>query len=264
MFGNGILLMNKIYVGAYCIRPLFGKILQATVQVVTCSLLFFSSLPVYAENVSNDLVDLNEKYWAYKDTKNLVDHYDFIKLFPDHTFRGFKPVNRYEISVTALKMIKYLEEIKKTNFEPGKEILANYREIPLTDIPKNHWASTTVKELKDNYKIILSPEINKFEGNKNISRYELAYMLNQIILLMPKKDMGLENPYEDKSPEPVKLAPKKSDLKKWAEDSVKNILDNKIMSDFGKENDFNGNQEINRYQLASAIIKTMEYIKKMK
>jgi hypothetical protein len=216
-----------------------------------------------AKLLSNDLVDLHKGHWAYNATTKLIDKYGLVQGFPDHTFRGEKGVNRYEFSVIILNLIKYLEDKQKVSLKPGGNISIDYKDKSLDDVPKNSWAQAAIMDLKDGYNLILSPPYEKtFGGNKNISRYELAYTIDKVISLFPNKDSLDRNPYIETSAEPEIKIENKITPESWSEKSKKNIMDYKIMVGFGSKNDFKGLDEVNRYQLSIVLIKAIEYIEK--
>ncbi len=219
---------------------------------ITSTFIVYAFQPVAAARTfSDDIVDLHKEHWAYSSTKKLIDNYDVLQGFPDHTFRGENLVNRYEFSVIILNLINYLSDKKKMNIRASIKPI----EKSFSDIPPNYWALKPVLELKEKYSIILSPpdEIN-FSGNKNINRYELAYGIDLVLNTVLSKNKLNRNPYEQL----------KEDLnnnnQSWDKKSEKNITNSKIMVGFGEKNDFSGNTEVNRYQLAVTLIKAIEYI----
>jgi hypothetical protein len=230
------------------------------------ALLLISGQAAQAKPLSSDLVDLHKNHWAYGAATKIVDKYGLIKGFPDHTFRGEKGVNRYEFSVIILNLIKYMEDKRKISFKPLEGISVSYNNKSLADIPKTFWAQAAIMELKDNYNLILSPPSEKaFAGNKNINRLELAYAIDKVISLATKKDLMDKNPYEQPA-EPL-INPAENTItpltpEQWAENSIKNLTDYKIMVGFTGSGNFNGNGEVNRYQLASVLVKAIEYIEK--
>jgi hypothetical protein len=232
------------------------------------SVLLIPCPAVQAKSLSSELVDLHKNHWAYNATTKLIDKYSLIQGFPDHTFRGEKGVNRYELSVITGNVIKYLEEKRKISLKTNESIPEDYKNKSLGDIPKNNWARPAVVSLKDNYNLILSPPYeNTFGGNKNITRQELAFTLDKLISLL-KQDLMDKNPYEVPSAAPAiqkaEVPAKKITPESWAEQSIKNMINYKIMIGFSEKNDFKPLEEVNRYQLAIALVKTLDYIESIK
>ena len=57
----------------------------------------------------SELKDVNPNVWAYKALKSLVEKYDVFEGYPDGTFRGNKPVTRYEMAQALYEVLKVID-----------------------------------------------------------------------------------------------------------------------------------------------------------
>jgi hypothetical protein len=51
----------------------------------------------------------------------------------------------------------------------------------LTDISPNHWAFDSIQKLIEKYGLKLGYPDNTFRGNKNLTRYEMAALIVQVL-----------------------------------------------------------------------------------
>lgn len=227
------------------------------INALIVSVVISSSMPAYAVN-SEDLVDIHKSHWAYIPVIKILDDYQLMSGYPDHTFRGNKTVNYYELSVIALDFIHFLEKEHKISLRPSEKVLNSYQDISLKSIPENHWAYNAVNELKDKYRIVLFPfESEDFHGDQSIDRYELALAIDLIISMYPSNSEKDRNPY-------AKIARKISNIgKDKYEKSAKKLSEQEIMVGYGENNDFHGEEKVTRYQLAATLNNAIEYIQKV-
>lgn len=60
-------------------------------------------------------------------------------------------------------------------------IAADYSQPAVRDIPTNHWAKDSVKEVVEDYGLMKGDGRGNFSGWKNLSRYELAVVLSNLL-----------------------------------------------------------------------------------
>jgi len=54
----------------------------------------------------DELTDVNQNHWAYEALRDLVEKYDVIEGYPDHTFRGNRATTRWELAAALNALIK--------------------------------------------------------------------------------------------------------------------------------------------------------------
>ncbi len=54
----------------------------------------------------DELTDVNQNHWAYEALRDLVEKYDVIEGYPDHTFRGERNATRWELAAALNALIK--------------------------------------------------------------------------------------------------------------------------------------------------------------
>lgn len=228
------------------------------IKKVTLSILIvflFYSFNQTVLSSTTDFVDLSSKHWAYESVIDIVNKYKLIEGFPDRTFRGDKNVNHYELAIIVDKYLTQLEQkynilLEDKNRGDG---------VVITDIPKNHWAYESVYSMVNGYHI-LTHKINgtKFEGDKLVTRYDLAYTLYSIINLLEQKKGNITLKEVDISRKLLDL-----DETHWANLSVKMVIDRyQIMSPFA-DFTFRGKKEITRYELVVSFLKMIKLIEKI-
>ena len=67
--------------------------------------------PAMAYTPVNELKDVSPDHWAYNAIKSLVEKYQIMEGFPDDTFRGNRPVSRYELAVALAKVMDRVDEM---------------------------------------------------------------------------------------------------------------------------------------------------------
>lgn len=59
----------------------------------------------------SEFTDVGPNHWAYNAIKAMVEKYQIMEGFPDNTFRGDRPVNRYEMAALLSKVMSRVEEM---------------------------------------------------------------------------------------------------------------------------------------------------------
>lgn len=70
--------------------------------------------PSLAQTKAAQMVDLAPNHWAYAAIQRLVEKYRVMGGFPDKTFRGQKPVSRYELAAALANIMDRLEVMGET------------------------------------------------------------------------------------------------------------------------------------------------------
>jgi hypothetical protein len=65
-----------------------------------------STTSAHAITSVDELTDVNQSHWAYEALRDLVEKYDVIEGYPDHTFRGERNATRWELAAALNALIK--------------------------------------------------------------------------------------------------------------------------------------------------------------
>lgn len=65
-----------------------------------------STTSAHAITSVDELTDVNQNHWAYEALQDLVEKYDVIEGYPDHTFRGERNATRWELAAALNALIK--------------------------------------------------------------------------------------------------------------------------------------------------------------
>lgn len=127
---------------------------------------------------------------ASKDAQNSIlrlSGLEFVKGSSKGKLQGMKNVTRYEAAAFFYRIVKFFK------LKPLKKKSKNF-----SDLPSRHWASNSVKNLT-RFSIINGYKNSTFNGNGNISRYELAIVLKKVAdLFLSKNAKTLKNNGEKK------------------------------------------------------------------
>lgn len=201
-------------------------------------IVFFQNM-VFAQINTTDAVDLPKTSKYYASISKNVDDLKLMEIYPDHTFRGSKLVDRKEITQITLKLLKFIESEKKVSLKKPNSIIEFY-----PDIAKDEALIKTFTELSENYSFNLF-KINEknFNPQKSINMADFNYIINRI--MDTYKDID-KNPYLQKD-------------SKYNYNSLENLLKIKIIKN---KYQFKPNSQISRYELSAYLLKIVDYIKK--
>lgn len=211
------------------------------------------SAPAIAEemvsvNVDN-LVDVTPNHWAYDSVKLVTQELGIMPPKTPTRFIGNDTTTRYEVAQVFYNTAKKLEA------STGKDlkVTADKRQTNLNDVDSNY--KTVVDSVINEYGVMQAMPGNKFMGNEKMTRYELAFELNNYVLLLVKK-IGKE------TLEPINRADGLTDVKEehWATPAIRNVVNkDQLMSGY-PDNTFRGYQTLTRYELAAVLKKFVDLV----
>jgi Carbohydrate-selective porin, OprB family/S-layer homology domain len=72
------------------------------------------------------LTDVQPTDWAYQALRSLVERYGVIQGYPDRTFRGNRPLSRYEFAAALDAAMEYLRPVTKEELETIKRLQSEF------------------------------------------------------------------------------------------------------------------------------------------
>jgi len=88
-------------------RKVTPLLLAASIALTGVTGAFVGSMtPAHAITSVDELTDVNQNHWAYEALRDLVEKYDVIEGYPDHTFRGERSATRWELAAALNALIK--------------------------------------------------------------------------------------------------------------------------------------------------------------
>jgi hypothetical protein len=206
---------------------------------------------IYMSVKLDELVDVKPKHWSYSAVKYVVEDLGVMEPKTSTRFIGDKFGTRYELSKTFYNAVKGLEKIYEKDLRLNEASLDN----TLTDV--NEVNKPIVNSVVNEYAIMQLMPDNKFMGNREMTRYELAFDLNNYLMLLEKKIGNPEVESRDRVSELKDISEQH-----WAYYSIKNIVDKYKIMDGYPQKVFGGDQKLTRYEIACIIRRFVEYVDK--
>jgi hypothetical protein len=222
--------------------------------IITSGLLL---LPVQAQTVSPEmsahtpsehLVDLSRSHWCYDCAVELIDTYKVMSGFSDHTFRGDRPMTRYELASTLLKAQKALFR------KQGVSLAFPDKVFPQVILRESHWARKDVTELVS-YRGLVSDWASDFRGDGIATREDLAYALSELIAAYTAQKGALAPPAERISALSVDLPQRSAHYAQ-----IQQVLNQELMTLYA-DHTFRPDQPITRYTLAASLCRLFEQVR---
>jgi hypothetical protein len=203
-----------------------------------------------AQEVYN-ITDVKPKHWAYPAIKRIVNELGIMKPKYEEHFVGGDLATRYEVANA------FYVGARKLEFTSGLDLkMKEIRPvIEIKDLDSEN--NNVVNAIVNTYGLMQVMEGNRFMGNKKITRYELAYELDNYLGM-------LERTVGKTSKIPINRVERLVDVKQshWAYNAIKNVLNKyQIMSGY-PDNEFKGGRTLTRYELVAVLKKFVDYIDK--
>jgi len=213
-----------------------------------------SSNPASAEemmsctNVDN-LVDVTPNHWAYDAVRFVTQEFCIMAPKTATRFMGNDVTTRYEVANAFYNAAKKIESSNNVDLK----VTGDRRQVTLSDVDETN--RNVVNGVINDYGIMQAMPGNKFMGMEKMSRYELAFELNNYLSLLEQK-FGKVNT------DTVNRMENLTDIKEdhWATPAVRNIVNKyQIMVGY-PDNTFKGYQTLTRYELAAVLRRFIEYV----
>lgn len=148
------------------------------------AMVIFYLMPVQA----GPFVDVPYDPWDGTEMIDKLQCEGFIEGYPDDYFRGNRACTRYEAAMIMDRMLeRLLDEISTLNPAMADVMEAQASapsEMSFVDVPSDHWACEAVKAL-ENTGIVIGHPGAKFDGNRSVTRLELAVMMSRMWQRLP-------------------------------------------------------------------------------
>jgi hypothetical protein len=233
-------------------KKIIGLCLASSIMLAV-PLISYVAAPVFAASSVHidDLVDLKPRHWAYDAVKYVVEDLNIMAPKTPTRFLGDQKAVRYELANAFYNAVKGLEQIS----EKDLRLHENSEEIALTDVNVDN--KKVVGSIVNEYGLMQLMPDNKFMGNREMTRYELAFDLNNYLMLLEKK---LGEPSRIPRDRLIQLTDV-SDTH-WAYRAIKNVVDKYQIMDGYPQNVFGGDQKLTRYEVAAILRRFVEYVDK--
>jgi hypothetical protein len=215
-------------------------------SALVCSL-FCSVFPVYAQLIE----DIPSQPWATDAVRLMTVKLGVMSPKQPGVFAGQDQTTRYEVATIYLNIAAKLEAI----------VQRNLKVYPMgsgtTPVDVNPEMAPVIQAVVNEYGIMQARPGNRFMGEDRMTRYELAYELNNYLSLLEKQ---VENKYPNKARPVQPFTDIESDH--WAAPSVQRIVSvYNIMQGYPGQT-FKGDQVLTRYELAAVLKRFVEHVDK--
>jgi len=197
------------------------------------------------------LVDLTPKHWAYQAVKYVVENLGIMEPKTPSRFVGDQKATRYELAKTFYQAVQNLEKISK------REVALNQGGTPITITDVNAANKDIVDKVVNVYGLMQLMPDSKFMGNREMTRYEIAFDLNNYLMLLEEKFNTGSNPERNRL-----STLKDVDSNHWAYPAVKNMVDKYQIMDGYPHKVFGGDQRLTRYEVAALLRRFFDFVDK--
>ncbi len=195
------------------------------------------------------LEDVKKNHWSFSAIELIVQDLGIMSAKSTNKFAGDDTSTRYEVADAFVNAARKLESISGLDLK----INAKKKKVPLIDVDIEH--NNVVDEVINSYGLMQLIPGSKFMGNRAITRFELAYDLNNYLHL-------LEKVVAKKNKPEINRMEKLNDVRPghWATEAVKDIVNKyQIMKGY-PDNQFKGGNTLTRYELVAVLKKFIDYI----
>ncbi len=232
-------------------KKILSLLLSFTIALTSYNLVIDES---YAQNLDNpfaleNLTDVTRKHWAYPSIERIVEELQIMSPKTSTKFMGNDISTRYEVAEAFFNAAKKLEIISGLDLKV-QNTRKRYELVDLEESKKD-----LINSVVNEYGLMQALLGNKFLGLKKISRYEIAYELDHYLTVLEKSVAKVNKPAVNRL---EKLTDVKADH--WATNAIKNMVNKyQIMKGY-PDNQFKGNNTLNRYELVAVLKKFVDYI----
>lgn len=213
--------------------------------LLSLSLCAAASAETIMHPASDHLVDLTSDNWCHDCVVKMVDTFGVMSGFADNTYRGDWTVNRYEFAAAVARSYNQLKLFYKLNL-PDTGSSAR----PMGVSP-DHWAYPYVRKLaQENGLLAKFFEDGNFHGERVLTRAQLAYGMVDFLQNMEKK-MGHPLDTPRRQSQLADDIDERSPYKPYIEKALNNYQFMNLL----RENKFQPEQKVTRYELTAALCK---------
>jgi hypothetical protein len=191
---------------------------------------FVLGMPAAAWSAELDFVDVAPQHQAATAVQHVVKA-GLVSGFDDHTFRGWKPVSRYELITSAARLLP----TTSLKAPAGPVLVA-------PDVAASHWAFPALARMTD---VGIGQQLwagGKLDGDRPATRFDLAYLATQTCSAWSLAATQSTDPgtFTD------------IPAGHWAAPAVRQAAELGLMGGLAQDQ-FGGDKQIDRYQLAIVL-----------
>ncbi|MBU0573336.1 MAG: S-layer homology domain-containing protein [Candidatus Margulisbacteria bacterium] len=213
--------------------------------------LFYIYYAAFIEKALNEQLALAPGRRGYADVAQNEACYQYLQkliaaglLDGAGLFGGSKPVDRYQMVTFAVRSLYFLKENQTV-----KKLVS----IPYPDVPDDNFAAPAIAELAETG--ILHPLPGQdFNGDKLINRYLMTDFISKIIEAIVMGDKGALREA------PFSLSYKDVPVTNFAYPAIQKLIDIDVLTAGNRQELFNGDRRINRYQLVYFVFSAIEQV----
>ncbi|MGV3523566.1 MAG: S-layer homology domain-containing protein [Candidatus Sericytochromatia bacterium] len=195
---------------------------------------------------SEHLVDLSANHWCYDCVVKVIDEYDVLSGFDDHTFRGEWQVSRYALAVAVARTYSQLKLERRLDIAS----VADGRAKTIGVLPE-HWAYPYVRKLVEESGLLsMLMEKGNFQGDRVVTRKELAYALSEFL---SKLETAMGKPLQTERRE-SQLAVD-LDMRSPFRPSIDQALNRYQVMNLFADHTFRPDAPVTRYDLSASLCK---------